>query len=320
MAKYVVEGASLIAIAASIREKTGKTASLTLAQMPTEIGSIESGGEEQIADLTAENTELKAQNDELQTQVWDLTEEKEHLSDEIENLNYNIENLTAENAELTERIEELESGSGGSSGTGISKLALLASGQPFALTAEDLEGAEIIVEEAFYAAYITEITIPSNVKEIVNYAFGYKNTLKKVTIHEGLITLGSGAFSYCEQLEEVNLPASLTEGYSAFQGCTSLSKVTLNEGISVIDQYMFYGCTALTEIYFPKSITRIKTNAFACCDSMQVYDFSQHDSIPTLDLYLKIPDGCEIRVPASLYSRWKAATNWSTYAANIVSV
>lgn len=44
MAKYIVEDTSLIAIAASIREKTGKTASLTLAQMPAEIGSIESGG------------------------------------------------------------------------------------------------------------------------------------------------------------------------------------------------------------------------------------------------------------------------------------
>ena len=249
--KYVVDSENLTAIADAIRAKTGKSASLTLAQMPTEIESIESGS---------------------------------------------------------------------SSDTSISKLALLASGQPFALTAKDLEGAEIVVEEAFYAAFLTEVTIPSSVKEIADYAFSDGAVLKKVTIREGLTTLGHGAFAYCELLEEVNLPASLTAGNSAFQYCTSLSKVTLNEGISVIDQYMFFGCTALTEIHFPKSITHIKTNAFSNCDSMQVYDFSQHESIPTLDLYLAIPDGCEIRVPASLYSRWKASTNWSTYAANIVSV
>lgn len=42
--KYVVEDTSLVAIANAIRAKTGKTANLTLADMPTAIASIETGG------------------------------------------------------------------------------------------------------------------------------------------------------------------------------------------------------------------------------------------------------------------------------------
>ena len=42
--KYVVEDTSLVAVADAIRAKTGKSDPLTLAQMPTEIESIEGGG------------------------------------------------------------------------------------------------------------------------------------------------------------------------------------------------------------------------------------------------------------------------------------
>lgn len=42
--RYVVEESSLVAIADAIRAKTGESASLTLAEMATEIAGIETGG------------------------------------------------------------------------------------------------------------------------------------------------------------------------------------------------------------------------------------------------------------------------------------
>lgn len=142
MAKYIVDDASLTAVADAIRAKTGKSASLTLAQMPTEIESIEGGGsstdttelEEQIADLTAENTELKTQNANLTAQNTELTTDNEELTTENDNLSSQITTLNGEksaltlqvadlqsqvavleteNAELTARIEELEGSSSG---------------------------------------------------------------------------------------------------------------------------------------------------------------------------------------------------------------
>jgi hypothetical protein len=56
---------------------------------------------------------------------------------------------------------------------------------------------------------------------------------------------------------------------------------------------------------------------------MKFYDFTKHTVVPTLastSVFSGIPSDCEIRVPAALYDEWIAATNWSTYAANIVAV
>lgn len=57
-----------------------------------------------------------------------------------------------------------------------------------------------------------------------------------------------------------------------------------------------------------------------------VIDMTSYASVPTIqsdtfDSYTKPPYGTlEIRVPASLYDTWKAATNWTTYASYIVPV
>ena len=250
--KYVVDSESLTAIADAIREKTGKTESLTLDEMPTEVASIKTGG-------------------------------------------------------------------GGS--TGVSKMALFVSGQPFTLTAEDLDGANLIRADVFYKSMLTEITVPSSVKTIENYAFSYHEALRKVTIHEGLEFLGGSAFEYCTSLEEVSLPSSLKDVEPfVFSGCTSLSKVTLADGLTTIGAYMFDGCTALEEIYFPKSITRIDSGAFSSCTGMKLYDFTQHTTIPTLNsnAFIAIPATCKIKVPPALRNRWIASTNWSALTSNIV--
>ena len=44
-------------------------------------------------------------------------------------------------------------------------------------------------------------------------------------------------------------------------------------------------------------------------------------SVPTLggtSVFTSIPSDCKIVVPDSLYDTWVAATNWSTYANNII--
>lgn len=149
MAKYIVEDTRLTAIANAIRAKTGKSASLTLAQMPTEIESIEGGTstdtselEAQIAELTTNNTELKELNSELesdnielnsenaqlktqnaeltealedaQAEITDWQDQYEDAEDQVRALTTQVKTLTAENAELQARIEELEGGSSGS--------------------------------------------------------------------------------------------------------------------------------------------------------------------------------------------------------------
>lgn len=83
----------------------------------------------------------------------------------------------------------------------------------------------------------TEIIIPEGVKIIADEAFRY-GCAKKVTLPQGLKTIGSLAFSENIFLESVVIPASVTYiGKNAFHGCSRLKSVlfegTIPEGAAV---------------------------------------------------------------------------------------
>lgn len=73
-----------------------------------------------------------------------------------------------------------------------------------------------IASYAYYSTDITEVDIPSSVLEIGNYAFGNCFELTKLTLREGLKSVGESAFMDCA-LTELTLPASLaTMGWASF--------------------------------------------------------------------------------------------------------
>ena len=80
---------------------------------------------------------------------------------------------------------------------------------------------------------------------------------------------------------------------------------------------------AVQKVEIGEGVTSIGSNAFYSCPGMRYYDFTACTSVPALQnktAFNGIPADCEIRVPAALYDEWIAATNWSTYASQIVAV
>ena len=142
-----------------------------------------------------------------------------------------------------------------------------------------------------------EITIN---KDIPAYAFYNIDSLTKVTIGEGVTSIGGLAFSNCSSLTEVTLPSSLailnTErvagvAYSVFSGCNNLQYNEYENGrylgndenpyvvlISVIDKSAvnfnihgnckiiydsaFSSCSSLTDVNIPESVVYIGYAAF----------------------------------------------------------
>ena len=113
---------------------------------------------------------------------------------------------------------------------------------------------------------LTELTIPSDITEIKNYAFFQCSSLKSVTIPDSVTSIGGSAFSGCSSLKSVNIPDSVTSiGGSAFSGCSSLTSITIPDGVTSIGSSAFSGCSSLTSVTIPNSVTLIGKSAFSSC-------------------------------------------------------
>ena len=70
---------------------------------------------------------------------------------------------------------------------------------------------ETIAWKTFGGMEITEITIPSKVREIPKYCFDPCEKLKKVTIEQGVKKIAPNAFTDCPKLRKVFIPPSVTD-------------------------------------------------------------------------------------------------------------
>lgn len=100
--------------------------------------------------------------------------------------------------------------------------------------------------------------------------------------------------------------------------------IVLGKSVSNIVDYAFWGSyTNCTKIVFPASITTIAANSFSGDYNILEYNFTNCTSIPTLsntNAFYEINKIAKIKVPSSLVTSWKSATNWSTYSSNIEGV
>lgn len=127
---------------------------------------------------------------------------------------------------------------------------------------EELEDGTVAVSA--YRKTATEVTIPATLggKQVTAIGFTdylmdgvfYEKAVTRVTIPEGVKTIGNNTFNWCASLTQVDIPGSVTTiGESAFYGCESLAGVTLPE--------------KLTSIIIPKHVTRQKP--YYLCGGME---------------------------------------------------
>lgn len=87
--------------------------------------------------------------------------------------------------------------------------------------------------------------------------------LDKVTLPEGVTTIGVSAFSNCSDMTAVVLPGTLeTIADRAFDGCFDLVDLTFPQGLTSIGKEAFDG-TALPVLNLPSSVTSLGASAFS---------------------------------------------------------
>ena len=111
---------------------------------------------------------------------------------------------------------------------------------------------------------VTSISIPGSVKTIEDDALASAHGVTKLTIAEGVTSIGDKAFEKMENLVEANIPSSAANQLGAwlFSGCKSLQKVSLPEGMPEIPMFTFDGCGSLETIDIPDSVTRLGAQSF----------------------------------------------------------
>ena len=120
------------------------------------------------------------------------------------------------------------------------------------VTIEEGSSLTYIGDSAFYYTRIESITIPKHVSYLGYCVFQDCRYLKTVVFdpESDLQTINQSAFSYCEDLETIALPDSVTEiGNQAFYSCTSLKVFTIPFSVLEIGSTAFQYCWNLKDVY-----------------------------------------------------------------------
>ena len=110
---------------------------------------------------------------------------------------------------------------------------------------------------------ITEYIIPSMIKTIGTGAFSACNNIQIIHIPEGLEKIELMGFGYSTNLDEIDLPSTVTSiGEAAFIKCSNLTTISLTESVESIEMNAFYLCESLTNVTIPSNIKKIEGSTF----------------------------------------------------------
>ena len=178
--------------------------------------------------------------------------------------------------------------------------------------------------------YVDEIVIPDNVTTVKNNVFCGCDA-KRVTIHSGVTSIGTGLASHMNDLEELVFEDGINITKfpdRALYYCKKLTTITIPPSVTTIGAEVARYCDALEKIYIlGEGVTKIDTRAFE--QRERTYElYIKTPTPPTLAYdaltkYYKYQSEpgygiTKIAVPIGSGDAYKAATNWSSFANYIV--
>lgn len=173
------------------------------------------------------------------------------------------------------------------------------------------------------------------------------SSLKELELPNKVTTIGSNALSGLTSLRTMNAPTSLkTINQYGMNGCKSLQWTSIPSTITSVGNYGFANLELIENVVIPSGLKTISTGAFqsavtakkltihSAVTSIAASGFAnyymvkeihlQRTTPPTLsnvNAFNNLPSDCIIYVPKSdnhtVLDAYKAATNWSTYEAQM---
>lgn len=125
-------------------------------------------------------------------------------------------------------------------------------------------------EQCFYDVPNIESVVISGAVDVPRDMFGKCTGLKKVTLKNGVRSIGEDAFRDCSSLESVIFENTVLEKISdgALWGCSALSSIALPDSVTEIERNAFFE-TGLRNIQLPEKLTLIGGGAFCNCKNLK---------------------------------------------------
>ncbi len=184
-------------------------------------------------------------------------------------------------------------------------------------------------------AFLTEVVLPSSLKEIKDHAFYRCESLSILSLPASVKSIGQFSFAYCHSLEEFTIPSSLESiGYGALDEQSSLQRFRVQVGnqhfaehddclytsnyqellrvpqtketiafhpsIQIIGSGAMYQCQKFQKLTLPSSLTLIRDFAFYGMN--QIYELSIPDTVSSIgeSAFENMENLVEIHLPTSL--------------------
>ena len=199
-------------------------------------------------------------------------------------------------------------------------------------TIEFEDDVTILGDWAFGFTNITKITIPNSVITVNWHAFVFCTNLTSITIPNSVTSIDIWAFNYCSGLASITIDSNNTV-YDSRDDCNAIIDTATNtliigckntiipNTVTSIGNDAFGNLNSLTSITIPDSVTSIGDEAFHNCTGLTSVTV-EATTPPTLgsNTFGNNASGRKIYVPAASIETYKAASGWSTYAADIQAI
>lgn len=155
---------------------------------------------------------------------------------------------------------------------------------------------------------ITRVSLPDGLTSVGDLAFYGCTALTAVTLPDSVTRVGEYAFAECAELLTVRLGSGVSEiGECAFRACGKLTAVTLPQSLTSIGSMAFYRCASLTAITVPASVDSMGISVFAYCTGLvRATLAAQLTSVPTWTFY-----GCSALREVTISSTISAAGEYA---------
>lgn len=165
-------------------------------------------------------------------------------------------------------------------------------------------------------------TLPTQITSVTNYMFRSCYSMDSISIPKQVTSIGSSAFYYDYTLKKLVMPPNISTfgGTSVVYAAYSLRELVLPTSLTAIPSTTTYRNYSLTKLVIPATVTSIATKAFQDCQGMKEYHFKS-TTPPTLansDAFTNMQSDCVIYVPSAKLNDYKTASNWNTYASQMV--